>query len=37
MVDELCFDLKQETVLTMDGGFLRSNNKHLKIIKVKPP
>ena len=37
LVDELCFDLRQETVQTMHGRFRKSNGERLKKIKEKPP
>jgi len=36
MVDELCFELRQEMVQAMEGRFRKSNNEYIKKIKEKP-
>lgn len=37
MVDELVFDLRQETAQTLDSRFGKSNDVQAKKIKEKPP
>lgn len=37
LVDELCFDVRRETVHAMDDRLSRSNGKEIKVNKEKPP